>query len=211
MRYLLTYILGALLLATAFLFLSPASCAEDNIPQAPKPMSQYDFPVPQKKMPPDMKPIEKSIPQVPKPISEYDFLGLKKTISLDIRSMEIINVLKFLAIEGDLNIVASSGITGTVNLLINNVSIGDALEIIISMNKLACEVKGNVIMVLTNEEYKIKHGVNFYDQRKTKIYQLKYATPSNVGAMLGNTKSEIGKIIFDDSVGTLIVIDTPVK
>ena len=39
-------------------------------------------------------------------MSKYDFPGLDKEISLDIRSMDIIHFLKFLAIEGDLNIVA---------------------------------------------------------------------------------------------------------
>jgi len=147
----------------------------------------------------------------PKSISDYDFPGLKKKISLDIRAMDVNHFLKFLAIEGDLNIVASNSITGLVNLLINDVDIGDALSIILSMNNFAYEVHGNIIKVMTNDEYKAKHGVDFYDQRLTVIYQLEYASVSNVGTMLGNVKSEIGKIIYDESTGTLVLIDTPVK
>jgi type II secretory pathway component GspD/PulD (secretin) len=156
---------------------------------------------------------QQSTPQITgrKTICDYDFPGLNKKISLDIRSMDIIDFLKFLAIEGELNIVATKNVTGPINMLINEVTIGDALEIVLSMNSFAYEVKGNIITVMTNAEYKTLYGVDFYDQRQTVIYQLKYASPKNVGAMLGNVKSEIGKIIYDDSTGTLIAIDTPAK
>ena len=144
-------------------------------------------------------------------VSDYNFPGLNKRISLDIRSMDIVQYLKFLASEGSLNIVASKNISGTINLLINDVIIADALEIALSMNNLASEVKGNIISVMTNVEYKALYGVDFYDQRKTFITQLKYAPVKNVGAMLSSIKSEIGKIIFDDSTGTIVLIDTPAK
>jgi len=146
-----------------------------------------------------------------KPISDYDFPGLKKKISLDIRAMDIVNFLKFLAIEGQLNIVASKNVTGPVNLLINEVTIGDALDIVLLMNGFAYEVKGNIITIYTAAEYKAMYGVEFYDQRKTVIYQLKYASVKNVGAMLGNVKSDIGKIIYDESTGTMVLVDTPTK
>lgn len=144
-------------------------------------------------------------------ISSYNFPGLEKKMSLDIRSMDVVQFLKFLAIEGDLNIVTSNSVAGAVNLLINDVTVEDALEIVLSLNNLAHEIKGNVIKITTNEEYKALHGVNFYDQRKTLIYPLKYASATTVGTMLGNIKSEIGKIIYDDSTGTIVLIDTPSK
>lgn len=146
-----------------------------------------------------------------KPVAEYDFLGLDNQIALDIRTMDIIHFLKFLAIEGDLNIVASNSVTGTVNLLVNGVTIGDALEIVLSMNNLAYELKGNIIKIITNVEYKALYGVDFYDQRKTYITRLKYASPTDIGAILANVKSDIGKIIFDNSTGTVILVDTPEK
>ncbi|MEI7752661.1 MAG: secretin N-terminal domain-containing protein, partial [Candidatus Omnitrophota bacterium] len=79
------------------------------------------------------------------------------------------------------------------------------------MNGFAYQVKGNVITVMTTAESKTMFGIDFYDQRKTAIYQLKYASPKNVAAILANIKSDIGKIVFDDSTGTLILVDTPEK
>ena len=144
-------------------------------------------------------------------VSSYGFPGLENKISLDIRAMDIVHFLKFLAVEGNLNIVTSNGVTGLVNLLINDVTIGDALEIVLALNNLAYEVKGNIIKIISSEEYKALYGVDFYDQRQTLVYKLKYASPTNVGTMLGSIKSDIGKIIYDDSTGTLVLIDTPDK
>ena len=93
----------------------------------------------------------------------------------------------------------------------NDVTIGDALEIVLAANSFAYQVKANIITIMTTAEFKTMYGVEFYDKRRTAAYQLKYASPKNVAAMLGNIKSEIGKIIYDDTTGTLIVIDTPAK
>ncbi|MBL7158518.1 MAG: hypothetical protein ISS91_03325 [Candidatus Omnitrophica bacterium] len=146
-----------------------------------------------------------------RPIPNYDFPGLQKELSLDIRAMDISQFLKYLASEGNLNIITTKGVTGPVSLLINDVTIGDALEIVLSMNGFAYQVKSNIIQIMTTAEYKAMFGVEFYDQRQMAIYQLKYASPKNLGAMLGSIKSDIGKIIFDESTGTLIMIDTPAK
>ena len=180
---------GSVLFLIFFLLLSPVPC-----PLSPDLYAQ---------------PLQEALAQ--KTISEYPFAGLQNKISLDIRDMDIMHFLKFLAMEGDLNIAASNEVKGPVSLLINDVLIGDVLEIILSLNNLAYDVKGNVITIITNDEYKVTHGVDFYDQRETLIYQLKYASPNNVGALLTNVKSEIGKIIYDDSTGTIVLIDTPEK
>lgn len=142
--------------------------------------------------------------------SEY-FPGLKNTISVDLRGMEIVDVFKFLAVEGNINIAIAKDVVGTVHLLINDVAIEDIFEILLSTNNLAYQVQGNVITVISNKEYKALQGVDFHDQRETVIYQLKYASSQAVGTILGNMKSDIGKIVFDDSTGMLIVIDTPQK
>lgn len=144
-------------------------------------------------------------------IFDYDFPGLKNKISVDLRGMDIVDVLKFLAIEGDLNIMMAKGVAGPVNLLIDDVTIGNAFEILLSLNDLAFEVQGNVIKVIFNDTYKTMQGVDFYDPRQTIIYQLKYASAQKMGTFLGNIKSDVGKIVFDDDTGMLVLIDTPDK
>jgi len=144
-------------------------------------------------------------------ISSEVFPGFDKEISVDLRAMAVADVLKFLAVEGDLNIAIAPDVTGTVNLLINDVTIRDIFEIILSTNRLAYYVRGNVISVISNAEYKVLEGVDFFDRRQTVIYQLKFASAQVLGTFLGNVKSDIGKIIFDDATGMLVLIDTPQK
>lgn len=144
-------------------------------------------------------------------LASFNSPGMKKKMSLDIRAMDIVNLLKFFATEGDLNIITSKNVSGPVNLLINNVTIADALEIVLALGDFAYEIRGNIITVMTSAEYKAAYGVEFYDQRHTVIYQLKYASVKNVAAMLGNIKSDIGKIVSDEATGTIVIIDTPFK
>jgi general secretion pathway protein D len=146
-----------------------------------------------------------------KTLNQYGFEGMSKKVSLDLRAMDMVDVLKFLAIEGNLNIVAGKEVTGPVSLLINDVAIGDALEMILALNNFAYEVQGSIIKIMPAKDYKALYGVEFYDQKKTVIRQLKYASAKNIATMMGSVKSDIGKIIYDDSTGTIVMIDTPAK
>jgi len=144
-------------------------------------------------------------------ISSKDFPGFDATISIDFRGMSVVDVLKFLAIEGDLNMAIAPDVQGVVNLLISDVTIRDIFEIILATNRLAYRIQGSVITVISNNEYRMLEGVDFFDQRQTVVYQLKFASPAILGSFLGNIKSDIGKIIFDDSTGLLVLVDTPQK
>jgi type II secretory pathway component GspD/PulD (secretin) len=144
-------------------------------------------------------------------LSRYNFPGLQEKISLDFQDMEITDALKFLAVKGNLNIVASTNITGTINLLLTDVTIGDVLEVILVVNNLAYEIQGNIIKVITAEDYEKLYGRAFYDQKKVEIVQLKYAPSANVGAMLEGVKSNIGRVIYDEAAGTVVLVDTPEK
>lgn len=144
-------------------------------------------------------------------ISSEVFPGFDQKISVDLRGMSVADVLKFLAVEGEINIAIAPGVSGVVNLLIRDVLIRDIFEIILMTNQLAYRIQGNVITVISNSEYRVLEGVDFFDQRQTVVYQLKYASAQNLGTFLGNIKSDIGKIIFDDSTGMLVLVDTPQK
>jgi type II secretory pathway component GspD/PulD (secretin) len=144
-------------------------------------------------------------------ISLEDFPGFGKKISVDLRGMAVVDVLKFLAVEGELNFSIAPDVAGTVNLLITDVAIWDIFEIVLATNRLAYHIQGNVISIISNNEYKVREGVDFFDRRQTVVYQLKFASAQNLGTLLGNVKSEIGKIIFDDSTGLLVLVDTPQK
>ena len=137
--------------------------------------------------------------------------GMSKKITLDLRGMDIVDTIKFLAMKGDLNIVTSKSVTGRTTLFLKNVTISDTLDVILLTNKLASDRKNNIITIMTEVEYEELYGEKYTDKREVKTLKLIYALPSKIGEALASIKSSIGKIIMDDATGTLILIDTPEK
>ena len=146
----------------------------------------------------------------PKSLATVGLPGLDTRISLDLKdAMDIGDFIKYLATKANLNVVIGSGVTGTIKLMLQDVTVGEALDIVLAANNLAYEVKGNIIKILSADEYSRLNGQSFYDRKATKIIELKYAVPSRLAAMLGEMKSTVGTIVFDDASGTLVLIDTP--
>jgi general secretion pathway protein D len=137
--------------------------------------------------------------------------GLKKTIFLDLRDINVVDVLKFLALEGNINIVTSKNVQGRSTLLLRDVSIGDALEIIVVSNNLAYDIKGEIIYVMTEDEYFQLYGKNYNDKKRIFTRTLKYAKPSYVQTTLQTVQSALGKVIIDEDTGKVIMIDTQEK
>lgn len=138
-------------------------------------------------------------------------VGLSKTIFLDLRDINVVDVIKFLASEGSINIVTSKNVQGRATLLLHQVSIRDALDIIVLSNQLAYETKNGIIYVMTEEEYLQLYGKNFNDQREILIRMLQYAKPDYVVSALQSIISSVGKVIIDEDSGTIVMIDTRQK
>lgn len=137
--------------------------------------------------------------------------GLSKAIFLDLRDINVVDVFKFLATQGNLNIVTSKGVQGRATLLLRNVKIQDALDIMVISNQLAYEVRNEIIYIMTEEEYALAHGKNFNDIKKVSIRTLKNGKPSYVLAALQAIQSSLGKVIIDEETGTVVLIDTPAE
>ena len=133
---------------------------------------------------------------------------LSQNISLDLRDMDIIDVLKFLSLKGKFNVAISKSISGTVTLVMKEVSISDALDIILRANNLAYNRIDNIFYIMTAEEYLSTYGKKFNDATDVRIVTLKYAKPSYVLATLDNLKSNVGKIVIDEDTGSVVLIDT---
>ena len=71
--------------------------------------------------------------------------GLAKKVSLDLRGMGIIDIIKFLSIKGNLNIVTSKSVDGRITLFLKDVMISDVLDVILLTNDLAIKKKDNII------------------------------------------------------------------
>jgi len=132
-----------------------------------------------------------------------------REITLDVRDMNIVDVIKFLALKGEFNVVISPSVEGRVTVLLNNVNIQDAMDIVIIANQLAYKIQGNIIQVMNSSEYESMYGKKFSDKTMVSIIRLNYSKPSYVLAALDNIKSNVGKIIIDEDTGSVVMIDTP--
>ncbi len=132
---------------------------------------------------------------------------LEKKITLDVREMSVIDVLKFLALKGDFNLVTHGTIQGRATFYLKSVSIQDALDIAVLSSRLAYIVENDIIRVMTEQEYEVMYGKKFNDNSVVEIIQLKYAKPSYVLAALENIKSALGRIIIDEDTGSVVLID----
>lgn len=142
---------------------------------------------------------------VPMVLPQYEDPEL---ISLDLKGMEIRDVLKILSQKSGLNMVADNDVKGKVYIYVKDVDVMDALDIVVSTNDLAYEEKGSLIRVMTDRKYQKMHGASFKDRTKTEIVKLNYALASSVAATLTKMKTKLGKVIADDASNTLVLIDS---
>jgi type II secretory pathway component GspD/PulD (secretin) len=136
---------------------------------------------------------------------------MTKRVSLDLRNIEVLEALKFLAMKAGLNIVATKKVGGRVTLNVENVPVQDIFDVMLRSNGLAYAKEGDIYNVMTESEYKALYGKNFSDTRQVKVFRLKYAIPQQVFGLLDAIKSDIGRILVDQESGTIMIMDTPDK
>lgn len=135
----------------------------------------------------------------------------KEKLSLDLKGIEISELLRILSIKMKKTIVPTKSVTGRINIFLNGLTFDDALDIIFISQDLACEKSGDAINVMTSAEYEKLYGQKYNEKRKYKTIKLKYAKPTAIFNALSQIKSDVGKVIVDESSGTVILIDVPDK
>ncbi|MCM8789413.1 MAG: tetratricopeptide repeat protein [Candidatus Omnitrophica bacterium] len=133
------------------------------------------------------------------------------TISLDLKNIEVVELLRLLSLKTGKTIVPSAQVQGRITLFLNNVKFEDILDMIVVTNNFAVEKKGDIYYIMTSAEYKALFGKDYFEPRDIKTIRLSYAKPANVFNALSQLKSEVGKVIADEASGTIVLIDIPEK
>ena len=136
-------------------------------------------------------------------------LGMNERVSLDLRSTEATDALKYLATKGGLNISITKNVQGRVNLFLTDVPIRDVFELILRSNNLAYDKQGDVYNIMTEEEYRALYGKKFSDLRQVRTFRLQYAIPQQAFNLMDTLKSEVGRLLVDEDTGTVMILDTP--
>lgn len=135
--------------------------------------------------------------------------GVDNKISLDLKGVEVVDVLKMLASRSNLNIVVGKNVRGKVTIFLKDVDLWDAFEIMLASNELAYDRRGDIINVMTERDYELIYGEKYNNKTKVKIIKLEYAKASEIAKFLNQLKTRVGKIIADDISGTVVIIDSP--
>lgn len=142
--------------------------------------------------------------------SEED-TALLELETLELKDMDILDVLKLISKKSGLNIAAGKNVKGKVTIFLKNVGVWDALRIILEANDLAFIEEEGIVKVMTDKEYESIYGKKFADKTTVKIVPLKYAVAADVVPLVTQIKSVVGKVIADEKSNTIVLIDTPVN
>ncbi len=121
--------------------------------------------------------------------------------SLEFREVDIKDVLRQLSKQYSLNIVFSEKVSGVITVQMNNVSLGEALDSIITVNGFVYNKRGVVIKVTTPEEAE-REG------KQTKLFKLNYADAVKLKDTLSKVLTSEGSIEADSRSNSIVVTDS---
>jgi len=117
-------------------------------------------------------------------------------VSMNLRDADLVDVLRLLATQSEMNLVASDDINGTVTLTLHNVSVGSALDAMLKVNGYDWFIQDNLIVVKPVDDSVVGGLI-------TKSYKLEHADAFSIGTALSNVLTEKGKFqVFSPVAGS---------
>ncbi len=145
------------------------------------------------------------------PVTPGSPLETSQRISLDLKGVDILDVLKLLSQKSGLNFIAGRNVSGRITIFVNDVDVWDAFELIIGANDLAYERRGNIVTVMMARDYELIYGEKFQERKESLVQALKYAKVTQVATVLNQIKSSIGRVVADEATNTVILNDVPTR
>jgi len=138
-----------------------------------------------------------------------------RKITIDIKDGDIHNILRLLAKEGNINIVASDNVSGSVTMHLKMVPWDQALEIILRSKQLGMVREGDIVRVAPAKDIEDERKAELRQvevKKKLKPLEVKLITVNHAVAqdLLDRVRSVLssrGKAEFDQRTNTVIVKD----
>jgi len=135
-------------------------------------------------------------------ISTQDASG--KTITLDVKDMEISDVIRMIADQSGMNIITSRNVKGLVTINLQSIPVERALDAILKVNNCGYVKEGNIIQVYTLAELNQKEQ---FSQLATRVFRLKYVKAADLKNTLVSLKSGRGRIEIEPKTNSIVVTD----
>ena len=128
-----------------------------------------------------------------------------KTITLDVKDMEITDVIRMIADQSGLNIITSKNVKGQVTINLQDIPVEKALEAILTVNNCGYVKEGAIIQVYTLPELNQKEQ---FSQLSTRVFRLVYVKAVDLKQTLSSLKSGRGRMEIEPKTNTIVVTDT---
>lgn len=121
-----------------------------------------------------------------------------ETFTIQFQDTDILQALQMLSMQGKRNIIASRGVQGKVSANLYDVTLFDALDVIMRANDLRMEESGNFIYVYTRQEWEDVSKSRL--KKVSRNFPLEYLNAKDAGEFIGPILSEVGKVSFVGNV-----------
>jgi len=132
------------------------------------------------------------------------FAEQEKTITLDVKDMEITDVIRMIADQSGLNIITSKNVKGLVTINLQDIPVEKALEAILTVNNCGFIKEGNIIQAYTLPELNQKEQ---FSQLSTKVFRLQFIKAVDIKQTLSSLKSGRGRMEIEPKTNTIVVTD----
>jgi type IV pilus assembly protein PilQ len=145
--------------------------------------------------------------------SERKYNG--RRIDLDLKNADIHNILRLLSEVGNVNIITSDDVTGSVTIKMKSVPWDQALDVILSAKGLGLVKRGNLLRVAPQAVLEKERELAIARQKQrielapleTRLIPVSYATASQLQGRAKELLSERGSASVDERTNMLVVRD----
>ncbi len=130
-------------------------------------------------------------------------------ITLELKNVDVIEVLKLLSRKGNINMITGPNVRGRVTLFLENVDVWEALRLIFETNELAYIKDGNILKVITAKEYEQAYGRKFDDKRILRVIPVQFADVNDIANTIKQTRTAPGTITVDERTNSLVILEMP--
>jgi type IV pilus assembly protein PilQ len=118
----------------------------------------------------------------------------KETFGVQFQDTDILQALQMLSIQGQKNIIAGKGVSGTVTANLFDVTVQEALDVILRANDLRYEEVGNFIYVYTRDDWEAMQQAR--RKKESRRFTLEYISAKDANEFVQPLISEVGKVSF---------------
>ncbi|MBL9150198.1 MAG: hypothetical protein JNM94_16030 [Phycisphaerae bacterium] len=120
--------------------------------------------------------------------------GVKDVFNVQFQDTDIAQALQMLSIQGQRNIITGKNVAGTVTANLFDVTVTEALDVILKALDLRYEEVGNFIYVYTREDWEQMQQAR--RKRESRRFSLEYINAKDANEFVAPLLSETGKVAF---------------